>query len=40
MQHIKTLTAFENRIPRGMFECKLEEVAGELRKQHSKELHD
>jgi hypothetical protein len=40
MQNIKTLRAFENRMPRGMFECKLEEVARELRKQHSEELRD
>jgi len=40
MQNIKTLMAFENLMPRGMFECKLEEVARGLRKQHSEKLHD
>jgi hypothetical protein len=40
MQNIKTLRVFEKRMPSGMFECQLEEVARGWRKQHNEELRD
>jgi hypothetical protein len=35
-----TLRVFENRVLRMIFEPKMDEVMGEWRKLHNKELHD
>jgi hypothetical protein len=34
------MRVFENRVLRGIFEPKRDEVTGEWRKLHNKELHD